>query len=144
MVAAYANIAIIELRMYNDKPDSSRPTFKESLYLFAINSIENCTASDLVALFNSSKALVSQTIINMEEKGFIVRSKDPKDNRRQIISLSPSKKNETQIESAITSEAMRRLASKYTEDDFNRSSKIMLDLTECMKEITIEQFPIIN
>ena len=143
-MAAYANIAIIELRMYNDKPDSSRPTFKESLYLYAIYSIKNCTASDLVALFNSSKALVSQTIIGMEEKGFIVRTKDPKDNRRQIITLSPARLSETQIESAVTAEAMRRLSNKYSNEDFTNTSRIIKEITDCMREVVMEQFPIVN
>ena len=142
MVEAYANIAILELRLYNDQPDSSRPTFKESLYLFAIQSMEKCTASDLVALFNSSKALVSQTVISMEEKGFIVRTKDPKDNRRQIITLSPEKNNETQIERAIADEAIRRLNDKFSDEDIIRSARVMYEISEVMKDVVMEQFPI--
>jgi DNA-binding MarR family transcriptional regulator len=139
LMATYANIAIMEMRMYNDDSDAVRPTYKEVLYLYSINNIENCTATDLVELFNSSKALVSQTVIGMEEKGFITRVKDPRDNRRQIIRISEDRIKQFSTEMEIISEAVKRLSSKYSSEEIAKAMFIIEDVTKCMRAICIDK-----
>ena len=111
LFASYANIAIMELKLYNTQSDRVRPTHKEILYLYSIWSRGGCTASDLVELFDSSKALVSQTVLSMEEKGYIYREKDPADNRRQIITINKDKLNESVEELMLIDKSMRQLSS---------------------------------
>ncbi len=137
LFSSYANIAIMEMKLYNSNTDHLRPTHKEILYLYCIWSKNGCTATDLVELFNSSKALVSQTIIGMEEKGYIIREKDPEDNRRQIIRISPERVADSATEISIIERSIRQLANEYSDEDISRAAKIMLDLTQNMVDLSI-------
>ncbi|MBP5685276.1 MAG: MarR family transcriptional regulator, partial [Candidatus Methanomethylophilaceae archaeon] len=114
-----------------------RPSHKETLYLYTIWSKNGCTASDLVELFDSSKALVSQTILSMEEKGYIVREKDPKDKRRQIIRLSPQRLEESKVEMGIIERSIRQISGDYSKEEIDKASEIMLRLTETMVNVTM-------
>lgn len=132
LFASYANIAIMELKLYNNNPDHQRPNHKEILYLYSIWSKPGCTASDLVELFDSSKALVSQTIIAMEKKGYIVREKDPLDNRRQNLRLSDKRIEENHEELRLIDSAVKRLSTQYTEEEIHNAAKILLSFTNNM------------
>ena len=137
LFASYANIAIMELKLYNSNNDHLRPTHKEILYLYCIWSRGGCTASDLVELFDSSKALVSQTVLSMEEKGYIIRERDPADNRRQIINISPSRLRESCEELTIIDKAVKHLSAKYSEEEMNRAARVMYDLTQVMIDLSM-------
>lgn len=137
LFASYANIAIMELKLYNTQSDRVRPTHKEILYLYSIWSRGGCTASDLVELFDSSKALVSQTVLSMEEKGYIYREKDPADNRRQIITINKDKLNESVEELMLIDKSMRQLSSQYTDEEMMNAARIMYDLTDNMVKLSI-------
>lgn len=137
LFTSYANIAIMEMKLYNSNSTRLRPSHKETLYLYTIWSKNGCTASDLVELFDSSKALVSQTILGMEEKGYIVRERDPKDNRRQIIRLSPQRLEESKVERNIIERAIRQISKNYSEEEIAKASEIMTRLTDTMVNIVI-------
>ena len=137
LFASYANIAIMELKIYNSNSEHLRPSHKELLYLYSIWSREGCTASDLVELFDSSKALVSQTVLAMEEKGYIVREKDPQDNRRQIIRVSPERLADSEIEMNIIDRSIKQLSSNYSNEEIEKAAKIMLSLSENMVNFSI-------
>jgi len=137
LFACYANIAIMEMRLYNNSPDYNRPSHKETLYLYSIWTLDGCTATDLVDLFDSSKALVSQTILSMEKKGYIVREKDPTDNRRQILRLSPDQISTITDELKLIDRAVMQLSSYYSKEEIEKASKIVLSLTEIMAEQAI-------
>jgi len=129
LVRIFANVGITEMRMYNGGTKSSRPTFKEAMYMYAIMSITDCTASDLVDLFGVSKALVSQSIIAMEEKGFIERVRDTKDKRRQIIKVSDQAEEYMKERDALEY-AERMLLQKYTPEQIGLACRIFIDLTD--------------
>ncbi len=137
LFASYANIAIMELKLYNSQSERLRPTHKEILYLYSIWSRGGCTASDLVELFDSSKALVSQTVLAMEEKGYIVRVKDPKDNRRQIINISPERLNNSVEELALIDKSVKMLASQHTEEEMMAAVRLIYELTDHMVKLSI-------
>ena len=137
LFASYANIAIMELKIYNSNSEHLRPSHKELLYLYSIWSRGGCTASDLVELFDSSKALVSQTVLSMEEKGYIVREKDPQDNRRQIIRVSPERMADSEIEMNIIDRSIKQLSSNYSNEEIEKAAKIMLSLSENMVNFSI-------
>ncbi len=139
LFASYANIAIMEMKLFNTNADFMRPTHKEMLYLYSIWTNPGCTASDLVELFNSSKALVSQTIIAMEEKGYIIRTKDPKDNRRQILEISPQRLEATTKELQLIDAATHALSRDYTKEEMDGAAKIIHRFTQYMMDMTIEQ-----
>ncbi len=139
LLSSYASIAVMEVRMYNNNSSIDRPSYKELLYIYCIWSIENCTATDLVELFRSSKALVSQTIINMEKKGFIIRQKDPLDNRRQILRVSEEVIRRYNDEVVIIEEAIRRLSGTYTLEEICEASNVIKDITDCMLRISSER-----
>lgn len=137
LFASYANIAIMEIRLHNDDDSRLRPTFKETLYLYSIWSRDGCTASDLVKLFDSSKALVSQTIIGMEKKGYIVREQDKTDRRKQILKISPQRLSGGVEEFKLIDSSITALSAKYTEEELSKSAKIIYEFTENMcKEVT--------
>ena len=108
------------------------PTQKEVLYMYCIWNRKNCTASDLVEILGSSKALVSQTIIGMEKKGYIVRTKDPEDNRRQILQISPARLAATQTELKILDESIAKLRTMYSPEDIEKAGKMLMSLTNLM------------
>lgn len=137
LFASYANIAIMEMKLFNANSSRLRPSHKETLYLYTIWSKNGCTASDLVELFDSSKALVSQTILSMEEKGYIIREKDPKDKRRQIIRLSPQRLEESKVEMGIIERSIRQISGDYSKEEIDKASEIMLRLTETMVNVTM-------
>ena len=130
LFASYANIAIVEVRLYNESERLARLTHKEMLYMYCIWSKPDWTATDLVEMFDNSKALVSQTILGMEEKGYIAREKDPKDNRRQILRITDDKVLEAREEMEFIDAAVKKLASKYTKEEIEKASKIIFDFTE--------------
>jgi len=132
LLACYANIAIMEMKLYNNSTDDIRPSHKEILYLYSIWTIDGCTATDLVELFDSSKALVSQTILAMERKGYIVREKDPNDNRRQILRISPNRINSLNDEIRLIENAVKHLSHQYSEQDIEKAGKIIMSLTDIM------------
>ncbi len=132
LFSSYSNIAIMETRLYNQNPNHLRPTQKEILYLYCIWNKKGCTASDLVEILQSSKALVSQTIIGMEKKGYIVRTKDPEDNRRQILEVSPQRLADTQQEMEILDNSIAKLRTMYTPEDIEKAGKVLLSLTNLM------------
>ena len=138
LLSSYANIAILEVRMYNNS-DQPRPSYKEILYMYCIYSINNCTASDLVQLFNTSKALVSQTIIAMERKKLVSRIKDPSDNRRQILRVSPETLAMYSEEMQIIDESLKRMNEVYSIEEICKSSKIVKEVTDCMLRISTEK-----
>jgi len=137
LLSAYANIAIMEVRMYNDSKEP-RPSYKEILYMYCIYSINNCTASDLVELFNTSKALVSQTIIAMEKKHFVTRVKDPEDNRRQILKVSPESLVAYSEEMQLIDESLKRMNEVYSVEEICKSARIVKEVTDCMLRISTE------
>jgi DNA-binding MarR family transcriptional regulator len=139
LFACYANIAITEMKLYNSESDFMRPTHKEILYMYSIWTNPGCTASDLVELFNSSKALVSQTIIAMEEKGYIIRTKDPKDNRRQILEISPQRLEATNKELQLIDAATTALSRDYSKEEIANAAKIIHKFTQHMMDIAIDQ-----
>lgn len=133
LFASYANIAMVEVKLANQAPASSlRPSHKEILYLHCIWTKPDCTATDLVEMFGSSKALVSQTIISMEQKGYIVRTKDPKDNRRQIISLSPTRLSESSRELELIDKSIKDLSSRFSEEEMLNAARIIYTYTQNM------------
>ena len=132
LFSSYSNIAIMETRLYNQNPNHLRPTQKEIPYLYCIWNKKGCTASDLVEILQSSKALVSQTIISMEKKGYIVRTKDPEDNRRQILEVSPQRLADTQQEMEILDNSIAKLRTMYTPEDIDKAGKVLLSLTNLM------------
>lgn len=138
LFASYANIAIMELKLFNNSPEHLRPTHKEILYLYSIWSKPGCTATDLVDLFDSSKALVSQTIIAMEKKGYIIREKDPEDNRRQNLRLSDKRIEESHEELKLIDSAVRKLSSQYSEEEIHNAAKILASFTSNMVHETVD------
>ena len=138
LFASYANIAIMELKLYNSQDERIRPTHKEILYLYSIWSRGGCTASDLVELFDSSKALVSQTILSLEEKGYIVREKDPADNRRQIISIV-SEKLESVDELILIDKVLKKMSSQYSEEELMHAVRIMYDLSDNLMKLSLNE-----
>jgi DNA-binding MarR family transcriptional regulator len=138
LFASYANVAITEMRLYNTDENHSRPSIKELVYLYCIWTNEGCTASDLVELFSTSKALVSQTIIAMEEKGYIIREKDPKDNRRQILSISPNWKIQAYREKELFDNAIRALSGKYTPEEIERAATIICTFTDNVRKEAVD------
>lgn len=139
LFASYANIAIMEMKLFNSNSEIMRPTHKEVLYLYSIWTNPGCTASDLVELFNSSKALVSQTIIAMEEKGYIIRTKDPKDNRRQILEIAPKRLEASTKELELIDEAAKSLSKDYTEEEISTAAKIINIFTYRMMDLALEE-----
>jgi DNA-binding MarR family transcriptional regulator len=139
LFASYANTAMMELTLYNNNSDHLRPTHKEMLYLYCIWNKEDCTATDLVQLFDSSKALVSQTIIGMEKKGLIYREKDPNDNRRQILKTSEKRLSAAEIELKILDDSIRKLSEKYSKEELENAAKIILTFTEQMYKEALNQ-----
>ena len=73
----------------------------------------------------------------MEEKGYIVRERDPKDNRRQIIRLSPQRLEESKVEMNIIERAIRQISKNYSEEEIAKASEIMTRLTDTMVNIVI-------
>ena len=137
LLSSYANIAVMEVRMYNES-NLPRPSYKEILYMYCIYSIDDCTASDLVELFNTSKALVSQTIITMERKGFVSRVKDCRDNRRQILKVSEEALKTYSEEMAVIDESLKRMDGTYSLEEICKSAKIVKEVTDCMLRVSTE------
>ena len=137
LFAGYANIAIMEMRLYNSQNEPLRPTHKEILYLYSIWSRGSCTASELVELFDSSKALVSQTILALEQKGYIIRTRDPVDNRKQIITINEEGLNEGVEELYLIERSVKQLSSRYTEGELMDALRIVLDLTDEIMEFAL-------
>ena len=73
----------------------------------------------------------------MEEKGYIVREKDPKDKRRQIIRLSPQRLEESKVEMGIIERSIRQISGDYSKEEIDKASEIMLRLTETMVNVTM-------
>ncbi len=139
LFASYANIAIMELKLYNNSQETNRPTHKEILYMYSIWANKGCTASDLVDLFDSSKALVSQTVIGMEKKGYIYREKDSKDNRRQILKLSEERFPGSIEEMRVIDAAVKNLRNTYSQEDIVRAAKILQCFTDNMMDIVLDE-----
>ncbi|MBO4356767.1 MAG: MarR family transcriptional regulator [Candidatus Methanomethylophilaceae archaeon] len=137
LLSSYANIAIMEVRM-NNNSTLPRPSYKEILYMYCIYCIDDCTASDLVELFNTSKALVSQTVISMERKGFVTRIKDPQDNRRQILRVSDETMMTYSDEMTVIDESLKRMDEMYSVEDIVKSAKIVKEVTDCMLRVSTE------
>ena len=137
LLSSYANIAIMEVRM-NNNSTLPRPSYKEILYMYCIYCIDDCTASDLVELFNTSKALVSQTVISMERKGFVTRVKDPQDNRRQILRVSDETMMTYSDEMTVIDESLKRMDEMYSVEDIVKSAKIVKEVTDCMLRVSTE------
>ena len=137
LLSSYANIAIMEVRMYNDSKHP-RPSYKEILYMYCIYCIDGCTATDLVELFSTSKALVSQTIISMEKKGYVTRVKDPHDNRRQILKVSEETLATYSDELTVIDESLKRMDSIYSVEEICRSAKIVKEVTDCMLRVSTQ------
>lgn len=138
LLGAYANLAVLQVRLYNDEDQVVRPSFKEMVYLYTIWKYDNCTASDLVEIFNSSKALISQTVISMEKKGFISRKKDPSDNRRQIITVSEEIMGTYAMELQLIDEALKYKSKQYSIEEVLQAARIVLDITDTMLRIKNE------
>lgn len=139
LFASYANIAIMELKLYNADSNHLRPTHKEILYLYCIWSMDKCTATDLVELFDSSKALVSQTIIAMEKKGYITRETDPDDRRKQILRISSQRATESAIEFKLIDSAIEKLSNQYSKEEIAKASEVILSFTENMYREVLEK-----
>ena len=138
LLASYANVAIMEMRMYNSN-DEQRPSYKEIMYMYCIYSIDKCTASDLVEMFSSSMALVSQTIISMEKKGFVTRTKDPDDKRRQILAISEEMMKKYSEEVDVIDEALKRMSTHHSIEDICEAAKTLNEVTDCMLRVLTEK-----
>jgi len=129
------DMSAMEIRAFNKRLDESSPTYKENLYIFTIASIENCTATDLVKTFGVSKAIVSQTLSAMEEKGFITRVKDSADSRKHIIEISNEKVDLFSNEICLIDQAIDLTLSKYSKEELDTVSKILTDISNNLAEV---------
>lgn len=135
LLLLYKDTTIMEMRRFNNE-SSFRPTYKEVLYMYGIGSVEKCTATDLVKMFNISKETMSIALSKMETKGFIERTVDPEDNRRQIITISDKRFFEMRSQQTIYEEALKKLIAKYTDDEIKTASNVIVDLADEMKRIS--------
>ena len=141
LVSSYANLAIMEMRLYNDSTETDRPSFKEILFMYVISDTPNCTATDLVKLFNSTKAMISQTLINMESRGLIKRTKSDGDSRKLIITVCEDKIKEIMGGVNIYEEALMKIEERYSKKQLIDSAQVICDFTRAFRDASIERLP---
>lgn len=138
LIALFARNSLMEVRVFDENGPLMTPSYKEVLYLYSIATIENCTATDLVKLFKVSKAMVSQMLSGMEEKGYIVRKKDSIDGRKNIITISPERLKDAGEEVKVYDEAIDELHKKFTSEQIEIAAEVLAEFSTELERIGYE------
>ena len=76
-------------KFFDEKLEGTGVSAAELPYIIRIYAESNkLTQRDLCDLFFVSEPVVARTLKNLENKGFIIRNKDPKNRTRKLLSLT--------------------------------------------------------
>lgn len=93
---------------------------REVHFLMAVSTEEATTASDLAAALDVTLGAVSQMAARLEGKGFITRTKDPRDKRQTLVTLTDTGKDLRERHRAYDDacfEEISTLFSQYSDED---------------------------
>lgn len=86
---------------------------------------ENITQRDLSETFSVSEPVVARTLKNLENKGFIIRTKDPNNKTRRLLSLSEQGFEISENMLHITDEWLKEIYKDINESDIDKFNEII-------------------
>ncbi len=89
----------------------------------------NITQRDLSETFSVSEPVVARTLKNLENKGFVIRTKDPNNKTRRILSLSEQGFEISENMMDISDEWLKELFNGINNSDIDKFNEIIKLLT---------------
>lgn len=93
-----------------------------------------CRATRLAERLGVGAPALSRQIAELEERGLVVRSKDPEDARAQIIALTTSGADKLRSMEGQRSAVFQKYFQEWSEDDAVQAAKTLQQLTESLKK----------
>lgn len=97
------------------------------------------TATDLCALTGLLKSQMNKTLVEMEQKGYIIRTRSTSDRRAVYITLSQSGIKAYYESHEKTMKIMDTLAASLGDDDSLKTAAVLNNVAERMKSILREE-----
>lgn len=89
----------------------------------------NITQRDLSETFSVSEPVVARTLKNLENKGFVIRTKDPNNKTRRLLSLSEQGFEISENMLHITDDWLKEIYKDINESDINKFNEIIKLMT---------------
>uniref|UniRef100_UPI00388FA1EE MarR family winged helix-turn-helix transcriptional regulator n=1 Tax=Methanobrevibacter sp. TaxID=66852 RepID=UPI00388FA1EE len=84
---------------------------------------------DLSETFSVSEPVVARTLKNLENKGFVIRTKDPNNKTRRLLSLSEQSFEISENMLHITDDWLKEIYNDINESDIDKFNEIIKLLT---------------
>ena len=96
------------------------------------------SASEIQRVIHITKPAVSQSLNNLEKKGFIVRSIDRTDRRKIIVTLTPEGEAELQDAMQCQNAAMEKVYTQFGEENIRQLVLLVNRLMDILEELDID------
>lgn len=127
----YYSSAMNNLHLMNKKILDESLTYNSLLYLEMIFSLgEKCTASQIADLLHVSRPAVTQKINELIRQGFVTKTRDPGDHRRQCLSVCEDVLPLYRVYRRQDEEAIELITGRYTPEEIEKFCEMLSILSD--------------
>lgn len=101
--------------------------------LHTINSLDVCTANDLVELMDRDKGQIARLVKEMIEKGFVERVQNPDDKRSQFIEITAFGHETLKQMLAIEADIIKNMRASITDKQLQKFNELAFLMTDNLK-----------
>ena len=101
--------------------------------LHTINSLDVCTANDLVELMDRDKGQIARLVKEMIEKGFVERVQNPDDKRSQFIEITAFGHETLKQMLAIEADIIKNMRASITNKQLQGFNELAFLMTDNLK-----------
>lgn len=134
--AFYYSTALCDLRLMNKKFMDENISYNSLLYLELIFSMGgDCTASKIAELLHVSNPAVTLKVNELIRQGLVTKTVDPKDKRRNILSVNEEAIPQYKVYRRQDNEVIRRITDHYTPEEIQK----FCDMLNIISDINFEE-----
>lgn len=117
-------------KFFEKKLEGTNVTPSELPYILKVcGDNGNISQRDLSEIFSVSEPVVTRTLKNLENKGFIIRTKDPNNKTRRLLSLTEEGFEISEKMLNINDEWLEELFKDMYQEDIDKFNEIIKSLT---------------
>lgn len=99
-----------------------------------ISNKENCTANDIVILFNRDKAQIARLIKEMMVNDWLTKAANPEDKRSQLLQLTSTGKELAELIRKTEQQVYKKMQENISAQELNEFKRIALNISANLKK----------
>ncbi len=127
----FYNTTLSDLRLMNQKVVDQNLTYNSLLYLELIHCMGGtCTVSKLAELLYVSKPAVTQKVNDLIRQGFVLKTPDPTDHRKNFLSINEDAVPQFRMFRQQENQCVQALSEQFSPEEILNFCKMLHTLTE--------------